>query len=354
MKKLLVSLLMVCGFSAQAGEMKEYIVRSEGHQVISLMGTWNLNARKVKYFDNTVVTSLTAEQAQALAKRGYSVQENGRYTIQVTGYRPLEMASQEAKDLWGYKAVKADLANQLPQGSGEGITVCVVDTGVDGTHPDLEGQVVGGESFVAGEADWMDGNGHGTHVAGTIAGKGLGVLGVASKAKIYASRVLGSDGSGTYEAVASGIKACIGKAQVINMSLGGSRNAPIVEEAVNEALKAGLIVVAAAGNNYGKVGYPAAQKGVIAISAIDVKLKLAAFSSRGPEIAFAAPGVDIISSIPGGKYASFDGTSMASPHAAGVVAIMLSSGKKQLQAEDIKLVKEHQGAGLVDAYKTAK
>jgi serine protease len=182
-----------------------------------------------------------------------------------------------------------------------------------------------------------DDHGHGTHVAGTIAqttNNGMGAAGLAYCATLMPIKVLTKQGFGTVTNVAEGIRfADDNGAQIINMSLGGPIKSQILEDAVNHALSKGVIIVAAAGNSGKRVGWPAAYPGVIAVSATDDKDRIAWFSSRGPELAIAAPGVSVTQQTicNGGRdkcevFGTFNGTSMASPHVAGAAAIVESLG----------------------------
>jgi serine protease len=237
-----------------------------------------------------------------------------------------------AEDAWNYTC-------------GQGVTVAVIDTGVAcfdkgpftrGT--DLAGtRCQGGWNFVDDSAAAADDHGHGTHVAGTIAqttDNGMGTAGLAFCATLMPVKVLSKQGFGSLANVAEGIRfAADNGAQVINMSLGGPSKSRILEDAVNHALSKGVVVVAAAGNSGRSVGYPAAYPGVIAVSATDDKDQIAWFSSRGPQVAIAAPGVAVTQQTVcnGGKdkceiFGTFNGTSMASPHVAGVAAMIESMG----------------------------
>jgi len=228
---------------------------------------------------------------------------------------------------------------------GLGVTVAVVDTGVacydsgpftKGT--DLAGtRCGGGWNFVDDKAEAYDDQGHGTHVAGTIAqttNNGTGVAGLAHCAKLMPVKVLNEYGWGTVADVAEGIRwAADNGAQVMNLSLGGNIKSKILEDAVNHALSKGVIFVAAAGNSGRAVIWPAAYPGVIAVSASDEKDGLAWFSSRGPEVAIAAPGVRVTQQTvcDSGRnaceiFGAFNGTSMASPHVAGAAAMLVSQG----------------------------
>jgi subtilisin family serine protease len=249
---------------------------------------------------------------------------------------------------------------------GKSVTVCVIDTGVDREHPDLEGAVKGGENTITlypdhAQRSWDDDNGHGTHVSGTIAARDndMGVVGVAPEARIFAVKALNSRGSGNFSSLAEGLRSCMAHgAQVVNMSIGYEDDSQVVRKAVQDALDAGLILVAAAGNEKGSVDYPAKIPGVLAVSALSTDHRLAYFSNRGPEVAFIAPGENVLSTYPGNRYAFMDGTSQATPHVAGVVALLLSAGvhhvSSHLKGDDMGLSQEAQGAGCIDAQKSLK
>jgi subtilisin len=214
---------------------------------------------------------------------------------------------------------------------GKVIKVAVLDTGIDSNHPDLRTNFKWGVSFVSGESSWMDFNGHGTHCAGTIAAaiNGSGVVGVAPAAYLYAVKVLSKTGSGAWSNVIAGIDWCVNKKDlnILSMSLGGNSQPPkAFLTMVNLAWGKGAILVAAAGNDYGgPVGWPAKYKNVIAVSAIDNANNLAGFSSKGPEVELCAPGVSVLSTVPGGGYGTMNGTSMACPHVSGAVALAWGS-----------------------------
>ncbi|WP_018922084.1 S8 family peptidase [Salsuginibacillus kocurii] len=230
---------------------------------------------------------------------------------------------------WGVDHINAD--NYHGSTTGNGVDVAVLDTGIDGNHPDLN--VVDGESFVQGEPDpFQDDNGHGTHVAGTVAAldNNEGVLGVAPDVNLHAVKVLGGDGGGTLSGIAQGIEWSIdNNMDVINMSLGGDFGSQALEQASNNADDAGIVVIAAAGNSgtdfFGgsTIAYPAQYDSVMAVGAVDQNNNRASFSSVGNTLEVMAPGVNIESTMPGNNYASLDGTSMAAPHVAGTAALML-------------------------------
>jgi len=230
---------------------------------------------------------------------------------------------------YGIPLIKADKV-QAQGYKGANVKVAVLDTGIQASHPDLN--VVGGASFVAGEAYNTDGNGHGTHVAGTVAAldNTTGVLGVAPSVSLYAVKVLNSSGNGSYSGIVSGIEwATTNGMDVINMSLGGPLGSTAMKQAVDNAYARGVVVVAAAGNsgssgNTNTIGYPAKYDSVIAVGAVDSNSNRASFSSVGAELEVMAPGAGVYSTYPTNTYATLNGTSMASPHVAGAAALILS------------------------------
>ncbi len=248
---------------------------------------------------------------------------------------------------------------------GEGVVVCVSDTGIDLVHPDLRGNIIANFNTIDPNKSGQDDNRHGTHVAGTIAAlnNSIGVVGVAPKAKLIAAKGLAANGSGNASDLVETIDGCVSRgAHVINMSWGGDSPTPIIEDALQRAAAAGVVLIAAAGNSstqttIAPVGYPARYPTVIAVSAVDSTDRVAVFSNQGSEIAFAAPGVGILSTLLNGTYGPLSGTSMASPHVAGVVGLYLSKNPGATRAEvlaglgasSIGLAATAQGRGLISS-----
>ncbi len=210
---------------------------------------------------------------------------------------------------------------------GAGIKVAVLDTGIATSHPDL--RVVGGATFVRGTTSYNDDNGHGSHCAGIIAAldNDIGVVGVAPEASLYAVKVLDRRGSGSISNIISGMEWCIANGiQVISMSFGSSSDSTALRAECTKAYNAGIVLVAAAGNSgpgSNTVLYPARYSTVISVAATDSYDAVASWSSRGPQVSVAAPGVSIYSTYKGNAYATVSGTSMACPHASGTVALVL-------------------------------
>ncbi|KAI8809074.1 peptidase S8/S53 domain-containing protein [Cladochytrium replicatum] len=237
----------------------------------------------------------------------------------------------------GANAVANTGTYSFPSSAGEDVDVYVIDTGIKVNHPLFEGRAVEGASFVNG-GEGGDGNGHGTHVAGTIASS---TFGIAKKATVISVRVLDADGQGANSGVIGGVNFVVQESKanpsrpcVINMSLGGSASATL-DRAVNTAINQGCVVVAAAGNENQDAcnTSPARVTNVISVGAIDPRTdRMPTFSNFGRCVDINAPGVKIRSTWIGnsntdgrnGKTNTISGTSMSSPHVAGVVALLLA------------------------------
>ena len=256
-----------------------------------------------------------------------------RYAEPVRRLQTLDLAPDPGRaQQWGLDAIGAGAAWGVTRGAG--VVVAVVDTGV-AEAPDLAGRLLPGWNAIARSDDAADDNGHGTHVAGTVAeveGNGLAESGVAPEASILPVKVLDSTGSGSDVDVAAGIVwAADHGARIVNLSLGGGEASTVLADGVIYARSKGVLIVAAAGNDGGAVGVPARLAGVLAVGAIDANQVRAPFSAGGRALDLVAPGVGILQqTLDGvGGYAdrSWSGTSMASPHVAGVAALALAAGR---------------------------
>ncbi len=228
---------------------------------------------------------------------------------------------------WGINKIDAEQVWPLGN-TATGTDVGIIDTGISTSHPDLAANIKGGVSEVWYTSSYNDDNGHGSHVAGIVGAinNTVGVVGAGPGVNLYAIKVLDRNGSGYLSDVISGIDwATANKMKVINMSLGCNCPSQAMHDAIIRAYKAGVTIVAAAGNSGGSVIYPAAYPEVIAVGATDSSNDAPWWSSRGPEVDLAAPGVSIYSTYKGTKYATLSGTSMASPHVAGSAALLLKT-----------------------------
>lgn len=259
-----------------------------------------------------------------------------------------------------YQVIKQEQqVNEIPRGveliqapavwnqtRGRGVKVAVLDTGCDSDHPDLKARIIGGRNFTdddEGDPEiFKDYNGHGTHVAGTIAAAENedGVVGVAPEADLLIIKVLNKQGSGQYDWIVQGIYYAIEQqADIISMSLGGPEDVPELHEAVKKAVASQILVICAAGNERDRddrtdeLGYPGCYNEVISVGAINFDRHASEFSNSNNEVDLVAPGEDILSTVPGGKYATFSGTSMATPHVAGALALIKQLANASFERE---------------------
>lgn len=270
-----------------------------------------------------------------------------------------QYAHKVSQSVDGWKLAKANSKKQS--------VIAIIDTGIDGTHPDLKAKLIqpGYDAYGQGK-EYSDKQGHGTHCAGiasAITNNGVGVAGYSPDSKLIAVKALQDSGSGTYAAVADAIAwAAKNEAvDVLSMSLGGPSSSQAIQDAVNLALEKGKIVVAAMGNDGNeKPSYPAAIKGVVAVGATDSNDKIASFSQFGQHISVSAPGVNIMSTfptyqsgMPGKDYGKISGTSMACPGVSGLAGLLKSVNPslngKQLR-DIIEKTADDLGAAGFDKY----
>jgi subtilisin family serine protease len=334
-----------------------------------------------------VLVSADDDQVTALARAAdepgpIALIEPERYVRAIEPATPVADTATQTVDesvfTWGLQATGA----QNSMATGEGIKVAVLDTGFDLQHPDFEGRTVVSQSFVQGE-EAQDGHGHGTHcvgtscgpreVAGDVDGPGYGV---AYKADIYVGKVLSNQGSGADGGILSGIDwAITNGCSVVSMSLGaatrpGQAYSRTFERVATRALEKGTLIIAAAGNESDRrssrinpVGHPANCPSIMAISAIDVARAMAYFSCGTVDtigaVDLTGPGVDVLSSWPMPlRYKRISGTSMATPHSAGIAALIAqATGARGLElwarlsqhARRLPLPSTDIGAGLMQA-----
>lgn len=233
----------------------------------------------------------------------------------------------------GWEITKLGINNQWIKSQGEDVIIAVIDTGCDLNHPDIKNNLLPGKNFIDESQPPQDDNGHGSHVCGTIAAEnnGIGMVGVAPKAKIIPVKALNAKGQGTLDSIINSIIwSADNKVNFITMSLGSSNNDNKLHNAIKYANSKGCIVFAAAGNSGENtdIMYPAKYKEVISTGAIDENLERTKFSCAGEDLDFLAPGHNIFSLAPNNGYAIMSGTSMSNPYATACAALLLSYNKK--------------------------
>ncbi|GAB3291113.1 S8 family serine peptidase [Parasphingorhabdus pacifica] len=310
----------------------------------------------------------------AVRERGPLASLEAERTVHAIG-APGADAGVAGSTTWGLRAVGADQS----EATGAGVRVAVLDTGLDLDHSDFKSRDIVTGSFVEGQ-DVRDGHGHGTHVTGTACGPRLGDsgkgYGVASESTIYAGKVLGDDGSGSDSGILSGISWAISHGcSIVSMSLGaatkpGQPFSQAFERVARRAMARGTLIVAASGNESQRsagviapVGHPANCPSIMAVGAIDEREQIADFSSGTVDeigqVDLVGPGVNVHSSWPGEEqYRELSGTSMATPHVAGVAALLAEQHPERAwglwarlsqSARRLPLGSTDVGAGLVQA-----
>ncbi|MFD0713147.1 S8 family peptidase [Paenibacillus sp. GCM10027626] len=241
---------------------------------------------------------------------------------------------------WGVRQVKAPQAWSIT--TGHRIKIGVIDTGVDFNHPDLKYSLARGINLLNRNALPHDDNGHGTHIAGTIAAANQprGMIGIAPRAILYPVKAFDHDGSAFVSDIILGIEWCIhNRMDIINMSFGMKTRSKALLNAVNYAYNAGIIIVASSGNDGSRksIDYPARYPQTISVGATNRLRRIAPFSNRGAYIDIYAPGDKIHSAWLKGKYHEMSGTSMATSHVSGAIALLLAR-KPGLPPAEIKAI----------------
>ncbi len=302
-----------------------------------------------------------------------------RKKIRLTPFRVKEIIEDISEIPQGVQMIQAP-ALWEKSNKGEGVVIAVIDTGCQTDHPDLKDRIIGGRNFTdKGEPDnFSDDNGHGTHVAGTIAAteNNSGVMGVAPLAKLLILKVLDKYGSGNYQNIIDAINYAIKwrgpnkeKVRIISMSLGGSTDVSKLHDAVIKGVKNNIIVVCASGNNgdnnskTDELSYPAAYNEAVSVGAIDFLKRITKYSNSNNNVDLVAPGDEIISTYLDGKYAKLSGTSMSTPHVSGAIALIINMceaefGRTLMESEiyaqlirrttSLDLDKRSEGNGMLD------
>jgi subtilisin family serine protease len=375
-----VLVMVLAAFAAMPGvavneKEERYLVKFMDKVDEDLIKKNNGKVVKKLGYTSAIVSKMKASDAKALKKNDkveaveidHKAMALGKLTPQAKGGKPgkPDKPGDEEPPLqppesepWGIGEIYADTVWESSTGST--VKVAVMDTGIDTDHPDLV--VKGGINVINTRKSYNDDNGHGTHCAGTIAAvdNEIGVIGVSHQVDLYAIKALNRRGSGYFSDFIDGLYWAINNdIDVVSMSFGGTYYSSLFDDAITDAYDAGIVLVAAAGNNGASVLYPAKFTEVIAVAATTESGTVALFSNPGSEIDVAAPGEGVLSTYKGGTYAYGSGTSMACPHVAGTIALILedhgSEDQSQVKtrltatAHDITGT-DKDGSGLIDAY----
>ena len=261
-------------------------------------------------------------------------------------YRKIPMPNDEfyKEYQWNLSQVFAEDAWPFSIGE-ESIPIAIIDSGIDPEHIDLTGKIIEGYNAFEGNEDYHDEHGHGTHVAGiagAITNNMDGIAGVSWNNPLLAVKVLDHNAEGNSFSIAKGIIWAVDHgAKVINLSLGDSHNSEIMHDAILYAYKNDVVLIAASGNdNVEEPMYPAAYSEVLAVSAVTPHGEKAFFSNYGDYIDVTAPGEHIPSTFPGDQYVIMSGTSMASPHVAGMAGLIRSINPELTNEEVYQLIRE--------------
>lgn len=322
--------------------------------------------RKLRLFSKWHVISLLREDYEALKDRimtqdieGEQHQVQTEANIQYTLHRQLAKSQVTP---WGVAKVKAPQVWETTEGAG--IKVGILDTGIDGKHPDLHGLIKGGVNTADSSSPYIDENGHGTHVAGTVAALNnqIGVVGVAPRAELYSLKCFSPEGTASLTDIAQAIDWAIDqKIRILNMSFGSREPSEVLHRAIKSALNHGIVMIASSGNSAESIDYPARHAEVLAVGALGRNNKVASFSNYGSKLNYVQPGVDILSTWPVSPgYSTLSGTSMATPHLTGICALLLAQApeltpiqiKRILDQSTVRLSGvslKKQGRGLVTA-----
>lgn len=422
MKQIMSILLLLFSFSAQAADRYVVILKDSNHLtafssvtdmkinlkketlkgIASLQAaTYQLSANSIAFQPENIYWGIKGFSAMLSSNEVSAMIATGKVDSvyldrKVYLNEPVSVNSETGvKYTYGLNNIGiADLNKKHPEIDGSGVTVGIIDTGVDASHPDLKGRVMMFHDFVDNKTEPYDDNGHGTHVAGTISGGNTSgtQIGVAPGVKIFAAKVFSAEGSANDTDILAAMQwmldpdnnpATNDQPAVVSNSWGGDQSSKDLEKSpykkmLDTWVAAGMFPSFAAGNSGdspGTVGVPGGLPAAYAVCAVDSRNVVAYFSSRGPitwtidgkdqefvKPEICAPGVGVQSSMPGGKYGNMSGTSMATPHISGVVALVKQANPKLTPVEIMDLLNKTAkkiggktakdnayGYGLVDA-----
>lgn len=289
---------------------------------------------------NKEIESIPMEEVQPKSSFTISASSKDQMNVLQPDYiRTIGMVkTAEYTKSWGATRVGTDRMKSQFTTTGEDVIVAVIDTGVDYTHSFLKERMIAGYDFVDNDSDPMDEHFHGTHIAGIIAES------TTASVKIMPIRALNESGNGYDSNIAKGIRYAVDNgASIVNMSFQGNEYSEHLAEVIDYALSHNVLMVVASGNKSDDTAnyYPASEEKVLVVSATDQSDNIASFSNIGGSIDVSAPGVGILSSIPGEKYAALHGTSMAAPYVSGVAAMFLVDDPTRTIEEIEKLLKTY-------------
>lgn len=273
-----------------------------------------------------------------------AVEPDRRVHVETRGFLPMtagppsSVLDPSQRIPWGVRAVHAPCIWRKSRGAG--VRIGIVDTGVDFSHPDIKSALMRGVNLLNRSLPPFDDNGHGTHIAGTIAASNAngGIRGVAPGAKLYPIKAFDREGSAYVSDIILSIHWCIAhRIDIINMSFGMSTYSPSLHQAVKSAYLRNVTIVASSGNHgkRGVIDYPARFGQTIAVGALSRSKRIPSFSNRSRQVDVYAPGEAVYSTWPGGKYNHLNGTSMAAAHVSGVAALLLAA-RPGLSAQRLK------------------
>lgn len=270
---------------------------------------------------------LRAASLTTLLDYGCVLEEDRSVKISHALPRPFVQSSSKMDIPWGVRRIRAPQA--WSRTTGQRVKVGVIDTGVDFSHPDLRHALNRGINLLQRASLPHDDNGHGTHIAGTIsaANASRGMIGVAPRTELYPVKAFDTDGSAYVSDIILGIEWCVHHGMdIVNMSFGMPNRSDALLKAVESAYKAGVLIVASSGNDgrRGRIDYPAGFSHTVAVGALDRRGRIARFTNRSAAIDIFAPGAKIESAWPNGRRRLMSGTSMATSHVTGAVALLLA------------------------------
>ncbi len=316
-----------------AGIVKKLTLRkASGEAVIKEITPLHKNFRNYERLSRIYKLSLNSELGKDLLIKELISYPEVEYVSEPVTFRIDDVKYSDSlfSSQWALKKIQAEAAWEIT--AGEGITIALIDTGVDTLHPDLSGRLIrnAGRNFLSGSNtyDANDDQGHGTAIAGIMCAEnnGRGIIGLAHKAKILNLKAFNRHGYGNDEDVCKAVVYAIDKGvSVINMSFGDSVYSPILKDVIEYAFSKGVVIAASSGNSSSeKPHYPSGFSGVISVGSSNKDDKTSSFSNTGSSVDLSAPGSDIITTLSGGGYGTVSGTSASAPYVSATAAMLRS------------------------------